>query len=52
MKYLLVFQRDQSEKLVHGNVISPTIKVCANPQIYRNMREDMDFNAGAALEVK
>jgi len=35
-----------------GNVISPTIKVCANPQTYRNMREDMDFNAGAVLETK
>jgi altronate dehydratase large subunit len=35
-----------------GNVISPTIKVCANPQTYRVMRDDMDFNAGAILEGK
>jgi altronate hydrolase len=35
-----------------GNVISPTIKICANPQTYRAMRDDMDFNAGALLEGK
>jgi len=34
----------------NGNVVAPLLKVCANPQTYRNMREDMDFNAGAILE--
>jgi altronate dehydratase large subunit len=33
-----------------GNVVSPLIKVCANPETYRNMREDMDYDAGAILE--
>lgn len=34
----------------NGNIIAPLLKVCANPQTYRNMKEDMDFNAGAILE--
>ena len=33
-----------------GNVVSPVVKICANPQTYRSMRDDMDFNAGVALE--
>jgi len=35
-----------------GNGVSPLVKVCGNPQTYRNMSEDMDFNAGAILEGK
>ena len=35
---------------VVGSVISPVIKVCANPQTYRHMTEDMDVNAGRILE--
>jgi altronate hydrolase len=35
---------------VVGSAISPVIKVCANPETYRRMSEDMDLDAGAVLE--
>lgn len=35
---------------VVGSVISPVIKVCANPETYRRMAEDMDVDAGRVLE--
>ena len=35
---------------VVGSVISPVLKVCANPLTYRHMAEDMDVNAGRILE--
>lgn len=35
---------------VVGSAISPVIKVCANPETYRHMREDMDVDAGRLLE--
>lgn len=35
---------------VVGSVISPVIKVCANPETYRRMSEDMDVDAGRILE--
>jgi len=34
---------------VVGSAISPVIKVCANPDTYNRMREDMDINAGKIL---
>ncbi len=34
---------------VVGSAISPVIKVCANPETYQRMREDMDLNAGKVL---
>ena len=34
---------------VVGSAISPVIKVCANPDTYENLKEDMDVNAGAIL---
>lgn len=34
---------------VVGSAISPVIKVCANPQTYERMQDDMDINAGAIL---
>jgi altronate dehydratase large subunit len=34
---------------VVGSVISPVIKVCANPETYRRMADDMDVNAGRIL---
>lgn len=34
---------------VVGSVISPVIKICANPDTYKNMADDMDLNAGAIL---
>ena len=35
---------------VVGSAISPVIKVCANPQTYRNMTDDMDIDAGRIIE--
>lgn len=34
---------------VVGSAISPVIKVCANPDTYQNLHEDMDINAGRIL---
>lgn len=31
---------------VAGSAISPVIKICANPETYARMQEDMDVNAG------
>ncbi|HEU4601188.1 MAG TPA: UxaA family hydrolase [Steroidobacteraceae bacterium] len=35
---------------VVGSAISPVIKVCANPETYRRMEDDMDVDAGRILE--
>ncbi len=35
---------------VVGSAISPVIKICANPDTYRRMSDDMDINAGRILE--
>jgi altronate dehydratase large subunit len=35
---------------VVGSAISPVIKVCANPDTYRRMEDDMDVDAGRILE--
>ncbi|MDB5807511.1 MAG: hydrolase [Betaproteobacteria bacterium] len=35
---------------VVGSAISPVIKVCANPETYRAMQDDMDIDAGSILE--
>lgn len=32
-----------------GSVIAPVIKVCNNPQTYKNLSEDMDINAGRII---
>ncbi|AXK41111.1 UxaA family hydrolase [Erythrobacter aureus] len=34
---------------VVGSAISPVIKICANPDTYARLSEDMDVNAGAIL---
>ncbi|MGI9425947.1 MAG: UxaA family hydrolase [Hyphomicrobiaceae bacterium] len=34
---------------VVGSAISPVIKVCANPETYKRMADDMDVNAGRIL---
>jgi altronate hydrolase len=34
---------------VVGSAISPVIKVCANPETYQHLAEDMDVNAGRVL---
>ena len=35
---------------VVGSAIAPVIKVCANPQTYQRMQDDMDVDAGRILE--
>lgn len=35
---------------VVGSAISPVIKICANPETYQKLSEDMDINAGRVLE--
>jgi altronate dehydratase large subunit len=35
---------------VVGSAISPVIKICANPDTYRRLAEDMDIDAGRILE--
>lgn len=35
---------------VVGSAIAPVIKVCANPETYRRMLDDMDVDAGRILE--
>jgi altronate dehydratase large subunit len=34
---------------VVGSAISPVIKICANPETFRRLSEDMDINAGRIL---
>jgi len=35
---------------VVGSAIAPVIKVCANPETYKRMEEDMDIDAGRILD--
>lgn len=35
---------------VVGSAISPVIKICANPDTYRALADDMDVNAGDIIE--
>jgi altronate hydrolase len=35
---------------VVGSAVSPVIKICANPDTYRRLSEDMDVDAGRILE--
>ena len=35
---------------VVGSAISPVIKVCANPETFRRLEDDMDVDAGRILE--
>lgn len=37
---------------VVGSAISPVVKICANPETYRWMSDDMDVDAGRILEGK
>jgi altronate hydrolase len=34
---------------VVGSPISPVVKICANPETYERMKEDMDINAGKIM---
>ena len=46
--HLILFSTGRGS--VVGSAISPVIKVCANPETYRNLTEDMDVDAGRILE--
>jgi altronate hydrolase len=35
---------------VVGSAISPVIKICANPETYRDLKDDMDVNAGRIID--
>ncbi|WP_456778952.1 hypothetical protein [Bradyrhizobium sp. USDA 3315] len=35
---------------VVGSAISPVTKICANPETYRRLEDDMDVNAGRIIE--
>ena len=35
---------------VVGSAISPVVKICANPETWRRMADDMDVDAGRILE--
>jgi altronate dehydratase large subunit len=35
---------------VVGSAVSPVIKICANPDTYRRLADDMDVNAGRIIE--
>jgi altronate dehydratase large subunit len=37
---------------VVGSAISPVVKICANPETYERMRDDMDINAGKILRLE
>lgn len=35
---------------VVGSAISPVIKICANPETFRTLEQDMDINAGSIID--
>jgi altronate dehydratase large subunit len=35
---------------VVGSAVSPVIKICANPETYERMKDDMDINAGKIID--
>jgi altronate hydrolase len=46
--HLILFSTGRGS--VVGSAIAPVLKVCANPETYRRMTEDMDIDAGRILE--
>ncbi len=48
--HLILFSTGRGS--VVGSAIAPVIKICANPQTFRRMSDDMDINAGRILEGK
>ncbi len=46
--HLILFSTGRGS--VVGSAISPVVKICANPETYRAMRDDMDIDAGRILE--
>lgn len=45
--HLILFSTGRGS--VVGSAISPVIKICANPQTYQKLKEDMDINAGKII---
>ncbi len=48
--HLILFSTGRGS--VVGSAIAPVVKICANPQTFRRMSDDMDINAGRILEGK
>lgn len=48
--HLILFSTGRGS--VVGAAVSPVIKICANPQTYRQLSEDMDIDSGRILEGK
>ncbi len=46
--HLVVFTTGRGS--VVGSAVSPVVKVCANPETYRDLSDDMDVDAGRILE--
>jgi altronate dehydratase large subunit len=46
--HLILFSTGRGS--VVGSAVAPVIKICANPETYRRLREDMDIDAGRILE--
>jgi altronate hydrolase len=46
--HMIIFSTGRGS--VVGSAVSPIIKVCANPDTYRRLKEDMDVDAGRILE--
>ncbi len=46
--HLILFSTGRGS--VVGSAVSPMIKICANPETYRRLSEDMDIDAGRILE--
>jgi altronate hydrolase len=46
--HLILFSTGRGS--VVGSALAPIVKICANPQTYRRLSEDMDVNAGRILE--
>jgi altronate hydrolase len=48
--HLILFSTGRGS--VVGSAISPVIKICANPETYRRLSEDMDINAGEPRDFR
>lgn len=46
--HLILFTTGRGNDI--GSVVSPVVKICNNPQTYKNMEGDMDINAGKIIE--
>ncbi|MBW1767489.1 MAG: UxaA family hydrolase, partial [Deltaproteobacteria bacterium] len=48
--HLILFSTGRGS--VVGSAVSPVIKICANPETYHCMQEDMDIDAGRILDKR